>query len=75
MFIVYKTEQEAGTCNEKVERVYLSSLHCSLLLFDFLVLGGEIEMRAPSGVEPLTRGYAVSYLLPHFQSNQCHLNI
>lgn len=39
-FIVYKTEQEAGTCNEKVERVYLSSLHCSLLLFDFLVLGG-----------------------------------
>lgn len=46
MFIVYKTEQEAGTCNEKVERVYLSSLHCSLrLLFthlgDFLVLGGN----------------------------------
>lgn len=29
-----------------------------------LGVGGEIEMRAPSGVEPLTRGYAVSYLLP-----------
>lgn len=43
MFIVYKTEQEAGTCNEKVERVYLSSLHCSLLLFDFLVLGGKLK--------------------------------
>lgn len=63
MFIVYKTEQEAGTCNEKVERVYLSSLHSMFSPpLRLLGVGGEIEMRAPSGVEPLTRGYAVSYL-------------
>lgn len=68
MFTVYKTEQEAGACNEKVESLPLvSALFSPTPLHAFgrlLGVGGEIEMRAPSGVEPLTRGYAVSYLLP-----------
>lgn len=56
--------------NKKQERVMKKSREstsrlCTVLSsgpLRLLGVGGEIEMRAPSGVEPLTRGYAVSYL-------------